>query len=150
VLVGENRSALVTVGYEGRTAEQLVQAIADDDVDVLVDVRLTPLSRKPGLSKTKLAAALAEVGVRYLHLRALGNPRENRAGFRSGDPASQDRYDAVLAAEDADVALRQLEELLAGSRVALLCFERDFGACHRQAIADELLRRRPGLPLEHV
>lgn len=59
---------------------------------MLVDVRLTPLSRKPRLSKTKLAAALADVGIEYVHHRALGNPKDNRAGFREGQPASRARY----------------------------------------------------------
>lgn len=143
-------STVVTVGYEGRTAEQLVQAVAEDRVDVLVDVRLTPSSRKPGLSKGKLSAALAQAGVKYLHLRALGNPRDNRAGYRSGDPSSQRRYAEVLHDEAAAEALEQLEGLVSGARVALLCFERESSACHRQAIADELCRRRPDLRLEHV
>ncbi len=146
----DDRSTLVTVGYEGRTAEQLVEALAGDRVDVLVDVRLTPLSRKPGLSKAKLATALERAGVRYLHMRALGNPRENRAGYRAGDSASQHRYAEVLQEEAAGAALEHLEELVTGARVALLCFERDSESCHRQAIADELRRRRPDLRLEHV
>jgi uncharacterized protein (DUF488 family) len=72
---------LLSVGYEGRTAQSLVQLLVDAGVDVVVDVRLTPLSRKPGLSKTRLSELLADVGVEYRHLRALGNPRENRAPF---------------------------------------------------------------------
>jgi uncharacterized protein (DUF488 family) len=149
VPVTDERSTVVTVGYEGRSAEELVEAI-EDRVDVLVDVRLTPSSRKPGLSKSKLSAALNQVGVRYVHMRALGNPRDNRAGFRAGDPASHRRYDEVLRDGAASEALEQLEQLLTGARVALLCFERDSGTCHRQAIADELLRRRPDLRLTHV
>lgn len=149
VLVTQPGSTVVTVGYEGRTAEELVQAV-EDCVDVLVDVRLTPSSRKPGLSKGKLSAALERAGVRYLHMRALGNPRENRAGYRAGDPDSQRRYADVLRDDAARDALEQLEQLLSDARVALLCFERDSGACHRQAIADELLRRRPDLRLQHV
>jgi uncharacterized protein (DUF488 family) len=66
------------------------------DVRVLVDVRLTPLSRKPGLSKTKLSEALAAVGIKYVHHRALGNRRDNRAGFRAGEPDSRARYREVL------------------------------------------------------
>jgi uncharacterized protein (DUF488 family) len=150
VPVTDEGSTLVTVGYEGRTAEQLVRAVAEDCVDILVDVRLTPSSRKPGLSKGKLSAALAQAGVEYLHLRALGNPRDNRAGYRTGDPASQRRYAEVLHDEAASDALEQLESLVNGARVALLCFERDSSACHRQAIADELRRRRPDLRLQHV
>ena len=123
--------------------------MTEDRIDVLVDVRLTPSSRKPGLSKGKLSAALERSGVVYVHMRALGNPRDNRAGYRDGDPASQQRYADVLREEAAELALEQLEDLLNGARVALLCFERDSGACHRQAIADELLRRRPDLRLQH-
>jgi uncharacterized protein (DUF488 family) len=61
---------LLSVGYEGRTAQSLVQLLVDAGVDVVVDVRLTPLSRKPGLSKTRLGELLADVGVEYRHLRA--------------------------------------------------------------------------------
>jgi hypothetical protein len=34
-------------------------------------VRLTPVSRKPGLSKTKLSEALAAVDIGYVHHRAV-------------------------------------------------------------------------------
>ena len=90
-------TALVTVGYEGRTAEELVSAVAEAGVDVLADVRLTPLSRKPGLSKRRLAAALAGAGIKYVHLPALGNPQDNREAFRRGDPASRARFQGLLA-----------------------------------------------------
>lgn len=55
---------VVSIGYEGKTVAQLLA----QDVKVLVDVRLTPLSRKPGLSKTKLAEALRAAGIDYLAL----------------------------------------------------------------------------------
>lgn len=48
---------LVSIGYEGRTVGDLVAQLLEQDVQVLVDVHLTPLSRKPGLSKAKLAEA---------------------------------------------------------------------------------------------
>ena len=49
----------------------------------LVDVRLTPISRKPGLSKTALGRELAAVGMVYEHRRELGNPaRSDRSGRR--------------------------------------------------------------------
>ncbi|MFE5214053.1 MULTISPECIES: DUF488 domain-containing protein [unclassified Streptomyces] len=54
------------------------------NVRTVADVRLTPLSRKPGFSKTKLTGALAEAGIGYRHLRALGNPKENRPPFWEG------------------------------------------------------------------
>ena len=86
----------MSVGYEGRTVEDLVQRLLAENVQVLVDVRLTPLSRKPGLSKTRLARALKAVGISYVHHRALGNPKDNRAGFRACTMESVARYRAVL------------------------------------------------------
>ncbi|SEM69999.1 DUF488 domain-containing protein [Nonomuraea pusilla] len=71
--------------------------------ELLVDVRLTPISRKRGFSKTALATALAAAGIACRHMRALGNPKWNRAGF-SGSPAEPGTArgvyaDRLLAAE---------------------------------------------------
>jgi len=60
---------IVSVGYERRTSEELVSLLVSNRVDVLVDVRLTPLSRKRGLSKTALREALESAGIEYLHER---------------------------------------------------------------------------------
>src|SRR5437773_2633547 len=91
-----SRRRLVSLGYEGRTAEQLVSELQSESVTVLVDVRLTPLSRKPGLSKRRLAALLADAGIRYVHLGALGNPKDNREAFRTGDRSSRSRFRDLL------------------------------------------------------
>jgi uncharacterized protein (DUF488 family) len=141
---------LLTVGYEGRTAEDLVSAVADAGVDVLADVRLTPLSRKPGLSKRKLAAALTEAGVEYVHFPALGNPRDNREGFRQGDPRSLERFKAVLSGPQAQSALAELRHRIQTERVALLCFEREPVCCHRQLVSDDLRDTDPELGVHHL
>ena len=143
-------SVLVTVGYEGRSAAELVAALAEAGVTVLADVRLTPSSRKPGLSRRALAAALAAAGIEYLHLPALGNPRDNREPFRRGDPGSRARFQELLAAPPARAALAELESRIPGERVALLCFERDADRCHRQLVSEQLLGRDPGLAVRHL
>ena len=142
--------SLVSVGYEGRSADELVNQLMLENVQVLVDVRLTPLSRKPGLSKRKLAEALGAKGIRYVHHRALGNPKDNRDGFRSGAPESRARFKEVLETADADVALTHLVELMDDGVVALLCFERDHSACHRNLVCESLRARLPGLSVVHV
>jgi uncharacterized protein (DUF488 family) len=142
--------ALITVGYEGRTAAELVSAVADAGVGVLVDVRLTAVSRKPGLSKRQLANALKVAGVEYLHLPALGNPKDNRDAFRQGDPSSRARFQALLHTPSAQVALDELSSRAHEERVALLCFEREADCCHRQLVSDDLLRRDPDLGVRHI
>lgn len=144
------RYQLLTIGYEGRTVDDLVTRLRDDKVAVLVDVRLTPLSRKPGLSKRRLADTLAEAGIAYVHLPALGNPKENRSLFRAGDPRSRSRFRALLRSPEGVAALDQVAEMAAEARVALLCFERDAADCHRHVVSDELGRRIPALAVAHA
>lgn len=141
---------LVSIGYEGKSVDDLVAQLLEQGVRVLVDVRLTPLSRKPGLSKTKLSEALAAVGIGYVHYRALGNPKDNRTGFRAGEPESRARYRDVLETAAATDALAHVCELLDGGVVALLCFEQDHAECHRDIVVRRLMKQRPDAAVVHV
>lgn len=142
--------SLVSIGYEGRDIEELITHLRGAGVSVLVDVRLTPLSRKPGLSKRRLADALASAGIAYVHLRELGNPKDNRDGFRAGDPDARERFRQLLSGADADRAMRHVSELLDNDVVALLCYEQDHAQCHRGLVADALAERHPSLSIAQV
>lgn len=138
---------LISIGYEGRTAEDLIDDLAAQDVHVLIDVRLTPLSRKPGLSKRRLAERLAEAGIDYLHLKALGNPKENRQPFWDGRVEDGCEAFAELLNSDApQAALQTIADLMATSTVAVLCFERDHDRCHRQVVTERVADRIPTGP----
>lgn len=89
-------TSVVSVGYEGRDVDGLLASLRLHHVDVLVDARLIPLSRKPGLSKKGLATTLGTHGIRYLHLRALGDPKDNRALLWTGDSSSRNRFTACF------------------------------------------------------
>ena len=133
---------LVSVGYEGRSAEDLIAVLLDAGVEVVADIRLNPTSRKPGLSKTKLSAALADAGLEYVHLRALGNPKENRDPFWSGKVATGvRRFRELLQAPEPAASLDELTELAREHRVAVLCFERDHERCHRQVVTAAVTER---------
>lgn len=123
---------LFTIGYEGSTQDQLVAALQAAGVERVIDVRAVPLSRKPGFSKTVLAAGLRAAGIDYVHLKALGTPPEGREAARKGNRAGLERvYAAQLELPE---AMAQAAEMLALAREkpsALLCFERDPGMCHR-------------------
>lgn len=140
------RAGLFTIGYEGLSIEQFLTKILENEIDTVVDVRLNPLSRKAGFSKTRLAAALANEGVGYAHERQLGNPPENRAAFRLG-PLEQgrQRLRAILD-EVGDEALTRLAQRSRRERVAILCVESTDVRCHRQVIVEMLREIDPGLP----
>jgi len=113
-------TTLVTVGYEGRTADDLAALLGAEHVTVLVDVRLTPQSRKPGLSKRRLAERLQDAGIAYRHVPSLGNPKANRAALRADDPAAIDRFRALLRAPDGAAGLDEVAELT-GARRSRCC-----------------------------
>jgi len=123
---------IFTIGYEGAIQAELVAALRAAGVERVVDVRAVPLSRKPGFSKNVLAAGLAEAGIDYVHLKALGTPPEGREAARKGRADVLERvYAAQLETPEAAVQTARLLELAAEKPSALLCFERDPAMCHR-------------------
>ena len=139
----------VSIGYEGRTAEETVAALVARGVHVVADVRLNPISRKPGLSKNSLAADLNRAGIEYTHLKPLGNPRDNRTAFGTSSDARA-RFNALLHSPEGDSAMNQLLDLADEALVGVLCFERGVDDCHRQMILIEAKRRRPRVAVHHV
>lgn len=121
----------------------LCRQIIADKVELVCDVRLTPISRKPGLSKSALSAGLRDVGVEYLHLPALGNPKWNRAGF-GGETDDLSRAieiyrELMVNSVPAQEALAEIRVRAHQKRIALLCFEADPARCHRSVILTHLL-----------
>lgn len=136
---------IATIGYEAATVQDVVRALTDAGVELLVDVRAVASSRRPGFSKSKLAAHLAEAGIEYLHLRALGTPAEGRAAARAGRHAEMHAiFREHLGTEQAQAELAALADIVRGGRrVCLLCFEADPAHCHRTLVAAALGRRIP-------
>ena len=98
----------------------------------MIDVRALPLSRRPGFSKTPLRGALAEAGIDYVHLRALGTPPAGREAARKGRHEELERiYAGQLELPEAIAQGAQMLDLASEKPSALLCFERDPAGCHR-------------------
>lgn len=75
---------LWTIGDEQLWPDAQVAELSAAGVERVLDVRFRPQSRRPGMSKTKLALKLAEHGIAYEHRRELGTPLEIRGLFRAG------------------------------------------------------------------
>lgn len=121
-----------TIGYEGATVDEVLSALARAGVEQVADVRAIAASRRPGFSKTSLAASLAEAGIGYRHLRALGTPKPGRDAAKKGDRATLERvYAGQLELPEAQAEAAALEAMVKDKPTALLCFERDPAMCHR-------------------
>jgi uncharacterized protein (DUF488 family) len=123
---------IFTIGYEGTTVPEFIAALAEAGVRRVIDVRALPLSRRPGFSKTPLRNALAESGIEYFHLKALGTPADGRTAARAGRHDDMARiYAGQLELPEAMAASGQMLDLASECPSALLCMEREPAHCHR-------------------
>ncbi len=140
-----------TVGHSTRPVEQFIALLAENAVDLLVDVRRFPGSRRfPQFGRDALAASLAAAGVTYRHEAGLGGRRTpapespntywRNAGFRG--------YADHLATDEARTALERLVNEQGLHRPAVMCAEAVPWRCHRQLIADALVAR--GIEVRHI
>ncbi len=129
---------LYTIGYGGRTPEQVAEKLREHGVEVLVDVRAVPRTRIPGFNKVQLTRYLTDQGIAYQHVEALGN-LNRKAG--PGAPV-------VLVDEEA--GLDTLQEVLEHRTAAIMCAEKSYLGCHRRDIAEKLQHRVADLTVEHL
>lgn len=131
------RLRIFTIGYEATTVPEFIAALQNAGVQRVIDVRALPLSRRPGFSKTPLKGALAEAGIDYVHLKALGTPAEGRAAARAGRYGDLKRiYAGQLELPEAMAQSAQMPDLAREKPSALLCFEREPAHCHRTLLLD--------------
>jgi uncharacterized protein (DUF488 family) len=142
---------LFTIGYEQTPSTAVLDELENAGVKLLVDVRAIAASRRPGFSKNQLAAGLDARGISYLHLRALGTPKDGREAARSGKfDALHKIYAAHLKTPQAREELDELSSLVKkAGPVCILCYERDHQQCHRQWIA-EIIEARDGVKVENL
>lgn len=133
---------LHTIGYEGSSIDDFIATLSMAGVDLVIDVRDVPLSRKKGFSKNSLRNRLAAHGIDYQHLKALGDPKEGRIAAREQRFDDFRRiYGAHLKSHDAQKAVDEAVSMASSQRACLLCFERDHRECHRLAIGIEMANR---------
>lgn len=79
-----------------------------------------------------MTAALAEAGIEYVHLKALGTPAEGRNAARAGHYSHMERiYSGQLELPEAMAQSARMLDLAREKPSALLCMERDPTHCHR-------------------
>ena len=142
--------SVLTIGYEGRSPEALMTELRNREVQVLLDVRLRPNSRKPGFSKTSLREACEAGGIQYVHDKRLGTPPEMMDHVKSGagyDWETSEQYRVFLRTQTE--ALEKAVDIVTHNVTCLLCFERQPADCHRRIVAEEL-SVRAGVRVDHV
>jgi uncharacterized protein (DUF488 family) len=126
-----------TVGYVGRTVQQIIALLTSHAIATLVDIRFTPVSQyRPEFSKRNLQTAVEGAGLSYLHVPSLGVPRDirGRAVGESDRSEIWDWYDRVVVDR---FARRNMHEFFNAAEhpVAFMCVEADPTSCHRHRLS---------------
>ncbi len=138
----EHQTALFTIGYEGRSPENYLNALIKNGVKVLVDVRNNPTSMKPGFSKYRLKKYCEYLGIEYRHYPEVGIASKMRQELKY-----QADYDKLFAIYREQVLVNtvsiqeEIGKLVRDyRRVALTCSENESYRCHRSHLADAISR----------
>jgi uncharacterized protein (DUF488 family) len=145
---------IFTIGHSTRPIAEFLALLQEVGVDLLVDVRSIPRSRtNPQFNADALPGALAEAGIAYRHLPALGGLRHRKKGaalsLNTFWQVAAFRNYADYAATDAfRTGLSELRALSRDNCCAIMCAEAVWWRCHRRIIADYLLAQ--GVLVMHI
>ena len=129
---------LYTIGYEGYDVNGFISDLKSHSITCLVDVRESPVSRKTGFSKVKLAERLRKENIGYIHFGQLGSPRQIRKELKEGGSffVFINRYISYLS--DQEEVLKKAYDFIIRERACLMCFEKDSEQCHRTIVAQRM------------
>jgi uncharacterized protein (DUF488 family) len=140
-----------TLGHSTLDLAAFLDRLALHGIAGIADVRTFPASRRhPHFAREALSAALAQAGIAYDWLPALGGRRKARAdsphvgwrveGFRG--------YADHMESAEFTSGVARLLVIAATRPTAVMCAEAVPWRCHRQLLADALLVR--GVEVRHV
>jgi uncharacterized protein (DUF488 family) len=138
---------ILTIGHSTRTTEEFLALLRENAIELLVDVRAIPFSRRmPQFSTDALATTLEEEGIRYEHMPALGGRRRKE----KNSPPSLNTYWRIEAfrvyadyamTPEFGAAIDDLISMARARRCTIMCAEAVWWRCHRRIVTDYLLAR---------
>jgi uncharacterized protein (DUF488 family) len=130
-----------TVGHSTRSGEEFIEILKAHHIELLVDVRTFPGSRRyPQFNRASLAERLKAFGIDYKHEPRLGGRRRPRPDSHNTAWRNEQfrGYADHMETDEFKNGVRELLELAAKTRVAVMCAEAVWWRCHRSLIADYL------------
>jgi uncharacterized protein (DUF488 family) len=136
-----------TLGHWTCPPPVVLETLESADIEMLVDVRKTPGSRRsPQFDADAMPSWLEAAGIGYVHLPELGGRRPKQknvdpalnAGWRN---ASFKNYADYTLTPEFESGLDRLTGMAADRHVALMCGEPMPWRCHRLLIANTLAAR---------
>lgn len=135
------QKTIYTIGHSTRTFEEFVLLLASFKIELLVDIRSYPGSKRyPHFNKENLQQHLPEHGIKYQHLLELGGRRKALKDSKNGvwkNDAFRG-YADYMETEEFKKGIIILEDFAAEYTTAYMCSEAVWWRCHRSLVSDYL------------
>jgi uncharacterized protein (DUF488 family) len=142
--------AVYTCGYEGRSVDAFLNNILKRGIELVLDVRANPVSRKYGFSGSRLKEFCKKLGLQYHHVPSLGIPSASRIGLNSFASYQRllNQYEQTILSERV-TAVEAVGRLMRCKPSVLVCVEKDVCCCHRSRLA-RAVAQTTGLEVVHL
>jgi len=142
---------ILTIGHSTRTIDDFTALLQAHGVQLIVDIRTIPRSRRnPQFNEDSLAASLKNSGIDYVRLKELGGLRHPRKDSQNKGWRNESfrGFADYMQTPDFEAGINELIGLARDRTVAIMCAEALPWRCHRSLVADALLVR--GIQVEHI
>ncbi len=135
-------ATVYTIGHSTRTIEELIEALKAHGIQVLVDIRSFPGSRRmPWFAREALEKSLPAAGIEYRWMKELGG-RRKKQGIESPNTGLRNQsfrnYADYMLSGEFQRAAAEVVAMADEKKVAIMCAERMFFQCHRMLVSDYL------------
>ena len=117
-----------------KSLDDFLARIIDNKINVVIDIRYNPNSRRRGFSKNKLASHLLEKNVKYYHYKDLGTPPliRKKAIEKKNHMIVINKWKAMI--DEKMELLKNLKNHFIDDIICFMCYEKDATHCHRSVV----------------
>ena len=142
-----------TMGFAQKSAAEFFKNISDNDIDLLIDVRLNNKSQLAGFTKGDDLQYFLKVicNCGYEHLLEFAPTKEILEAYRKKQ-IEWIRYENKFAALiESRKCVENFKERFSGfNNICLLCSEPTANMCHRRLVAEAIAKHNEGIAIRHI
>ena len=133
---------IYTIGHSTRTLEEFMDLLKTHQIEVLVDIRAFPMSRRlPHFNRENMEQSFSNAGIEYRWMKNLGGRRKRELMDSPNIALRNDsfrNYADYMLTPQFQEAVAELLKRAQKKRVVIMCAEAVYYHCHRMLVADYL------------
>lgn len=144
---------IFTIGFTQKSAEQFFEALKQNSIELLVDIRLSNKSQLAGFTKgTDLCYFLDRIcGAKYIHCKEFAPSKDLLSRYQKGTTTwgqYEIEFDTIMECRAYYKKFISLFEQF--DKICLLCSEPTPEHCHRRLVAEKLQAADPKIDIVHL